>query len=330
MKTVAFFNNKGGVGKTSLVYHLAWMYSQNGLRVLAVDLDPQSNLSSMFLDDERLVELWNPDDEKSIYNSMHPLMNRTGDISAPFVEMLNDNLGLIVGNLKLSRCEDLLAENWSKCLDGKEDAFRVISAFYRIILKAAASVSAQIVLIDVGPNLGSINRSALISAGRIIVPMASDLFSLQGLENLGPTLKDWRKGWKKRLDEVPAGLLIDLPEGEMVPGGYVVLQHNEKSGRPVKAYQNWLNKIPSVYRKAVLDEADETAPMPDSDPYLLALLRHYRSLMPMAMTAHKPMFHLKVADGAIGSHMDAVQACYRDFNSLAKKIADGLGIDMNN
>ncbi|MDB9481986.1 AAA family ATPase, partial [Dolichospermum circinale CS-537/05] len=37
-KIIAFFNNKGGVGKTSLVYHLAWMYQDLGLRVVAADL----------------------------------------------------------------------------------------------------------------------------------------------------------------------------------------------------------------------------------------------------------------------------------------------------
>ena len=58
MKTIAFFNNKGGVGKTSLVYHLAWMYARLGVNVLAADLDPQANLTSMFLDDEKLEPLW--------------------------------------------------------------------------------------------------------------------------------------------------------------------------------------------------------------------------------------------------------------------------------
>lgn len=53
MKTVAFFNNKGGVGKTTLVYHIAWTLQDMGLKVLAADLDPQANLSSMFLPEER-------------------------------------------------------------------------------------------------------------------------------------------------------------------------------------------------------------------------------------------------------------------------------------
>jgi chromosome partitioning protein len=40
---IAFFSNKGGVGKTSLVYHLAWMYFDLELKVVAADLDPQAN-----------------------------------------------------------------------------------------------------------------------------------------------------------------------------------------------------------------------------------------------------------------------------------------------
>ncbi|MDO8630071.1 MAG: ParA family protein, partial [Phycisphaerales bacterium] len=58
MKTITFFNNKGGVGKTSMVYHLAWMFRELGYRVIAVDLDPQSNLTSAFLDEETLEQLW--------------------------------------------------------------------------------------------------------------------------------------------------------------------------------------------------------------------------------------------------------------------------------
>ncbi len=51
---IAFFNNKGGVGKTSLAYHLAWMFADLGKQVLAADLDPQANLSAAFLDEDRL------------------------------------------------------------------------------------------------------------------------------------------------------------------------------------------------------------------------------------------------------------------------------------
>ena len=55
---ITFFNNKGGVGKTSLVYHLSWMFSEMGKRVLALDLDPQANLTAGFLEEDQLEALW--------------------------------------------------------------------------------------------------------------------------------------------------------------------------------------------------------------------------------------------------------------------------------
>ncbi len=75
MKTVVFFNNKGGVGKTSLTYHLAWMLDGLGRRVLALDLDPQANLSSAFLDEDRLEELW-PESgtRRTILGALEPLL----------------------------------------------------------------------------------------------------------------------------------------------------------------------------------------------------------------------------------------------------------------
>lgn len=329
MKSIAFFNNKGGVGKTSLVYHLAWMYGERGLRVLVMDLDPQSNLSAMFLDDERLAQLWDDGEHCTVVDSLQPLIDRTGDIAPPHVERIGGRIGLVPGNLSLSRFEDLLSENWPKCLDGQEAAFRVITAFHRIMRQAAASMEADVILIDVGPNLGAINRSALIAAEQVVLPLAPDLFSLQGLRNLGPTLRDWRKGWHKRLGELPAKAGIDAPAGDMLPLGYVVMQHGVRDSRPVKAYGRWLERIPGVYRQAVLDLPVAEPPAIEKDPMCLAMLKHYRSLMPLAMDVHKPMFSLRPADGAIGAHVEAVRACHDDFLALARRIADQSGFDVS-
>jgi hypothetical protein len=76
----------------------------------------------------------------------------------------------------------------------------------------------------------------------------------------------------------------------------------------------------------VLDEYPQALPSVTNDPYCLALLKHYRSLMPMAMEARKPIFFLKSSDGAIGAHIEAVKSCYQDFQKLAAKIASSAGI----
>lgn len=329
MKTIVFFNNKGGVGKTSLVYHLAWMYAELGMHVIAVDLDPQADLSSMFLEEERLLEIW-PDNEHlhSILGMIRPILKGIGDIGTPYVEDISDRLGLIVGDLGLSEFEDKLSDAWSRCQDGDEDAFRIISALYRIVKQAAEAKDADIALIDVGPNLGAINRAAIIAANFVLIPLAPDLYSLQGLKNLGPALRRWRKQWQERATKNP-DLELPLPGGEMQPVGYIIMQHAMHSDRPMQAYRNWMNRIPGEYRNSVMDETPHKFENTLTDPYCLALIKHFRSLMPMAMEVRKPMFHLKPADGAIGAHMVAVQDCLQDFRRLALKIADKCGIPIN-
>lgn len=330
MKTIAFFNNKGGVGKTSLVYHLAWMYGELGVPVLAADLDPQANLSSMFLDENQLESLW-PDGNhpNTVYGAIRPLLEGTGDIATPHVEEIGDDVGLLVGDLALASSEDELGSQWPDCLDRKPRAFRVLSAFWRTIELAARERGVDLVLLDVGPNLGAVNRAALITAEHVVIPLASDLYSLQGLRNLGPTLRRWREEWDERRRRNPVQGL-SIPPGTMTPAGYVVLQHAVRLDRPVKAYDRWMARIPGVYREAVLDETPTNAPKRvDEDAHCLAALKHYRSLMPLAQEARKPMFFLRAADGAIGGHAQAVQDCFRDFRKLAKAIAKRCGIALS-
>ncbi|MDQ2733281.1 MAG: ParA family protein [Armatimonadota bacterium] len=335
MKTVAFFNNKGGVGKTSLVYHLAWMFAERGLPVLAVDFDPQANLTAMFLAEERLEEIW-PDSEEhpnTVYGAVRPILRGIGDIAPPPVERicstLEGTLGLLPGDLGLSQFEDNLSDAWPRCHNSNEAAFRTMTAFHRL-MKAMASDWAELVLIDVGPNLGAINRAALIASDHVCLPLAPDLFSLQGLRNLGPTLLQWRATWDSLRSKAPPAL--SWPSGSMNPMGYVLLQHGIRDSRPVQAYQRWMDKIPPVYRSVVLGEKlqpDVSIPKVTDDPHCLAQLKHYRSLMPLAMEAHKPMFYLKPADGAIGAQVEAVRKCYDDFLALSEHIAEAVGLTVS-
>jgi cellulose biosynthesis protein BcsQ len=328
MKTIAFFNNKGGVGKTSLVYHLAWMFADQGVPVLAADLDPQANLTAMFLDEERLEEIWPEDEEHSstIFGAVRPILRGLGDIAKPPGEQIVPNLRLLPGDLGLSGFEDKLSDAWPRCHNSDEAAFRIMTAFHRL-MNEMADGWAELVLIDVGPNLGAINRAALIASDHVCVPLAPDLYSLQGLRNLGPALMGWRSTWAELKTKAPKDL--SLPAGSMSPAGYVVMQHGMRDSRPVKAYQRWMDKIPPVYRTAVLGTPTAgVVPKVENDSNCLAQLKHYRSLMPLAMEAHKPMFHLKPADGAIGAHGEAVKDCRSDFLRLARKVGAAAGLKL--
>jgi cellulose biosynthesis protein BcsQ len=303
------------------------MFADHGIKTLAVDLDPQANLTAMFLAEDRLESLW-PDDEHpdTVFGAIRPILRGVGDIATPHVEKINSQLGLIPGDLGLSRFEDKLSDAWPRCHNRDESAFRTMTAFHRLVQRGA-EWGAALVLIDVGPNLGAINRSALIASDQVCLPLAPDLFSMQGLKNLGPTLREWRIVWTDLLTKAPSDL--PMPKGTMQPSGYIVMQHGILDSRPVKAYKRWMDRIPGVYRDAVLDEGNQLAPAVAEDPYCLSLLKHYRSLMPMAMEARKPIFFLKSADGAIGAHIEAVRSCYNDFAKLAARIAGNTGIPFN-
>lgn len=320
MRTITFFNNKGGVGKTTLVYHVAWMSAELGYRVLAVDLDPQANLTTMFLEEDCLETLW-PEEgrNKSILKCISPIIEGLGDIAEAPLQRIRQGIHLLPGDLGLSQFEDKLSDSWPRCLDGDKAAFRVTTAFHRIIHHAAEKVNADITLLDVGPNLGAINRASLIASDHVVMPLAPGLFSLQGLRNLGPTLRVWRENWQQRLQAKPVDLDIPMPTGAMRPAGYVVMQHVERKNRPVKAYQRWVSKIPAVYEAYVLGNKPRIEDA-EPDPNRIGFIKNYQSLMPLAEDARKPIFGLTPADGAIGAHAVAVSKCYMDFKHLTQEI----------
>lgn len=327
---LTFFNNKGGVGKTSLVFHLAWMMSEMGKRVVAIDLDPQANLTSAFLTEDDLESLWDVPPAQgqngTIFQCLRPL-TETGDILAPQTQRIATGLYLVPGDLALASFEDFLSQEWPNALRSGSlyRPFRVLSCFWQVAQLAAVRHGADLILADVGPNLGAINRSALIGSDHVAIPLAADLFSLQGLRNLGPTLRAWRAEWRKRLDNWP-GASFALPPGAMQPTGYIVMQHADRLSRPVKAYKKWVDRIPVTYRESVLGAQATTAALA-TDPQCLARLKHYRSLMPMAQEVRKPIFHLTSADGAIGSHAAAVRDAWSDFRALAVALLDRTGVE---
>jgi chromosome partitioning protein len=321
MKSIIFFNNKGGVGKTTTVYHVAWMLSELGIKTIAIDLDPQSNLTSMFLTPERLEEVYDKNLPLTILDSIEPVSSGE-PYKSVHIEKINDNLGLILGNLALSSFEDKLSDAWLKSLGGKDNifSFKLTSIFNTIINDAVNRFNAEIVLIDVGPNLGAINRAVTISSDYIIMPVASDLFSLQGIKNLGLTLNTWKKQWIQRKNELqPNNMPFEIPSKNSLPIGYIVMQYSAKESSPVKSYLKWANRIPGFFSEYVLGNKLDIKSV-ENDNNCIALLKHYRSLAPMSMESHKPIFLLKPADGAIGAHLYAAQKSYEEFKLLTENI----------
>jgi chromosome partitioning protein len=329
LKTIAFFNNKGGVGKTTLIYHLAYMFADNGIRVIAADLDPQANLTAISLDLDSLDDLEIGLTE-SIYDVIAPVISGEPAVEVAVIEVV-ENFGLVAGDLELSFVEDALSSAWADTRNDsplvKRRGIRISMALAQAVRDAGKGYEADVALIDVGPNLGALNRAALLAADFVVIPVAPDIFSLKGLRNVGSVLRTWRTGWNERITG-SASPREGWPTGAMEPIGYVVSRFTIYAGDKARHFRRWINRVPEIFQRDVLGNKKKAAATVEEDSASLAWLKDYHSLIAMAHEARKPVFHLKPSDGAIGGHQQAVQRAYADFRELAQAVADRIGLDV--
>jgi hypothetical protein len=165
----------------------------------------------------------------------------------------------------------------------------------------------------------------MVASDHVVVPLSPDLYSIQGLRNLGPTLLSWRSEWDQRRSNSPSPDLW-LPRGAMEPAGYVILQHSVRVDRAVGAYDRWIRRVPAEYRKAVLGLDDQAPSKAEDDVHCLGLVKHFHSLVPMAQEARKPIFKLRSADGAIGAHQQAVTTSFTFFRALTQRVLHRAGV----
>lgn len=158
MKTIALMNHKGGVGKTTSVVNIASGLARMGYRVLAIDIDPQANLT---------ISLGvNPDrDEDGIYN----VLKDAKPINNAIVAVNNGQLDLLPSTLDLSGLEvELMADELR--------AYRLRNAL--------KSVNYDYCIIDCPPSLGTLTMNALVAADSVYVPLQAQYLALDGLEIL--------------------------------------------------------------------------------------------------------------------------------------------------
>ena len=327
MKTIAFFNNKAGVGKTTLVYHLAWMFAERGVRTVVLDLDPQPDLTSMFLSKARLERL------KKDFGQKHTVMSTIarssletspGKMPVPHLEFIAQNLAFVPGDLGLACMEEKLNFQWRKCLEGDYEAFQITAIFYRLIRRASDEFGAHVALLDTEPNLSALTRSALIAADYVVMPLAPDLFSLQSLKKLGSTMAKWHEEWIRRLVDAP--FVPDsktLPSDQMKPAGYILIQKASRQN----SSRRWAERFPSAYRAALNELEPSSKLLPEDDPNCLGQVNSYSELMPLALEARKPIFHLKPVDGTVSGQMTVVRGASWYFHDLTLKLTKAIGLD---
>ena len=327
-KLISLFNNKGGVGKTTYLYHIAHCIAARGKKVLMVDCDSQCNLTAYSLSDAAIENAWKPDGN-SIYRSIERVARGLGDIYNRAPVQLRDSLYLLPGDLLLSDFEDLLGDTWNAARGGAETSLRVQSAIYRVIQASAQKIEADIVLVDLGPNLGALNRAVLGGSDFIIIPVAPDLFSIRGTENLGSKLVTWRKEWDQ-CNVAWTNNAFEIPKGAPKFLGYVIQQHNIRDNRQgmTRGWQIFGTRLETAIQDNIVTTLTplNQVQIPNGAGYNLGRIPNLHSLIAYSQEARKPVFECTSTDGLTGAHITKAKESREHFEPMATSILTSLGI----
>ncbi|WP_082454034.1 ParA family protein [Sphingomonas sp. Leaf62] len=319
MKALAFFNNKGGVGKTTLLCNVAAFFSQQGHRVCVVDCDPQCNASQYLFHDEVLEETFDKPTHniESLFTS---LMAGEGHADrVPIRRSAAFGVDVVCGSPGLSMAEDFLAEEWAGLNTQRGLSSTMV---FRRLLKSLHDY--DYVFFDVSPSLGSINRTVLLSSDYFVSPMSIDIFSLKAFENISRWMSKWQAHWEysvssPQLDAANPTVL----DAKSVVGatfiGYVSQQYIAKrdaSGerRPVRSYDEIIQQIDGQ-----IDQYFHGGLIPPK-PYEIGKIPNLHSLAPMSQSRRKPIFALTAADGIVGAHFAKVKEAKEIFGQVSQDI----------
>jgi cellulose biosynthesis protein BcsQ len=283
-----------------------------------IDCDSQCNLSSYCLNDQQIEKEWK-EDGRSIYRIVEDLIEGLGDFKKRNPLKLSENLHLVPGDIQFSLFEDKLANTWIPARGGESSALRLQSAIYRYAswLSDDRGYHFDLVLLDLGPNLGSLNRSLLISSDYFIVPVAPDLFSIRGTENLGKRISEWSVEWKQT-QEHKNRINFTYPTGKPRFLGYVTQNHNSRQNGSQQMTQGWQiygSRLDKSIKENIINKLGPLDQLFEAEinDFKIGQTPNLHSLIPYSMNARKPTYLCTSQDGLNGAHITKAIETKRHF-----------------
>ena len=345
MKTVTFFNNKGGVGKTTTIVNLAsFLAKKRNKRMLILDLDPQSNSTQAILPPEKWEDLYGNDPKKkTIFDYFEKYIE--GDSSFTFYPVpikCEDNsfgVDLIPGHLNMSLVDDVMSKSWNEL----KSPAGLRTQNWLNQLKSNVENDYDYLFVDVGPSLGPLNRSALLNSDYFLTPMASDIFSLLGVKNISNWIRNWSRQYYSVVkdtypltdfykDDFYSKNLINCDEIQSVHFiGYSIQQYTTrkfKSGtRVTKSYDKVVREFP----QAIINYLGPYKLSSISDEDLkLGNIPYAYSVVPLSQVSNIPIFELTYETGIRGGQSASVDEYTRYISEIADRFLRNVGDNNGN
>ena len=347
LRTLSFFNNKGGVGKTTLSTNVAHYFATHGKRVLYVDCDPQCNATQLMLTEKQCEEIYGSSEDsyevlrksvtKSVYSLFIPLIEGEPVIDSDIhvVHSKRFKVDVLPGHPNLSQIEDVMSESWSNAMSRKTGDFRRIHWAGQLATAMEDADRYDVIFFDVGPSLGPFNRTVLLGCDAFVTPTATDLFSYHAFGNLARWFEKWTaeyseiaEGNKAAWSEISADI-SSKTRPLRLPGengrnleylGYTTLEYIKKTARGEEQLVGAFER----FRGKFADEANRigtTLSSVQSD-YLLGHIQHMYSMPASAQDGSAPIADLGRQDGVFGSQLGQRDKYVKHINHVAKNVMD--------
>ena len=352
---ITIFNNKGGVGKTTLTFHLAHALGEMGKKVLLIDLDPQCNLTIFSLGMEEIHDIWAPEDDfiddfaaslakfkdrdfvklikmpRTIHFALKPTEDGTGELDTlPPPAELTDNVHLIPGRLTLHLFEAKIGERWSGIYQGDPLAIRTATRVRQLSYEYTKKYDYDLVIFDTSPSLGALNRHLLTLADGFLIPCSPDLFSVYGIRNIASALSVWRKQFDSIFHLLSDSKRSQFPESFVKLIGYTIYNAKRYSGSLndldlAQAHYNYAKQIPVTIEHYL--DPENSLPFEGllSDSIGGNSVIHSHNTFPsMAQKYHQPMWLLPDVDleqedkNTIAGNRERYRKTQRAYQEFAK------------
>ncbi len=273
MKIVAFFNNKGGVGKTTLLCNVAAVCAQDlGKRVLVADLDPQRNASFYALDAPSFAGI-----AKS--GSLHRMLMQP-EAPATLLGSANFGFHVLPGDPAIADFTPRLDEAW------RHKDLPVLLELKGIL--DAQRPDYDLIFLDLPPAISGLSRAGLIAADAFVAPFDMDLFSIEGLKLVKDWILRWEPQWRA-MTETPAA----KPCRARFIGG-IINRMTKDSGEASELYAQFSQQIDSLVTAMARNLNDRVR----GADYILGEAPNFGERAARANRIRRPIFDATVAPGA--------------------------------
>ena len=335
-KTIALFNHKGGVSKTTTTFNLGWMLAEKGKRVVLIDTDPQCNLTGLILG-EALDDFYTNNPSRNIHAALAPaFLSQPREITAVDCVEVTGRAGLLLlpGHVNLSEYEVTLGI--AQELAGSIQTLKNLpGAFNYLVTKIAEANNADYVLIDMSPSLGSLNQNVLTSSDGFLVPTSPDYFSLMAIDSLSTVLPRWAE-WAKRAhaSETLRTAAYPFRDFQLKFLGTIVQKFRPRLGGATVGFQSWIDRINLAVKNKLFSQLQKyhltlpeqvygEAGNSPAESYCLAQIPDFNTLAATSQSHKTPIFALTdEMFGHVGTVLEQDRIKRNEFHILFSNLAD--------